>query len=72
MLRPRGAMKETECIVMIESGMSLSHMKTDVTIVSHGRVVTRLGPDCQRCKRYGYPVRVRLAWGMGVLAAQRL
>ena len=41
---------------MIESGMSLSHMKTDVTIVSHGRVVTRLGPDCQRCKRYGYPV----------------
>ena len=66
MLRPRGAMKETECIVMIESGMSLSHMKTNVTIVSHGRVVTRLGPDCQRCKRYGYPV----GWpGMGVLAA---
>ena len=74
MLRPRGAMKETECIVMIESGMSLSHMKTNVTIVSHGRVslVTRLGPYCQRCKWHGYPVRVRLAWGMGVLAAQRL
>ena len=36
---------------MIESGMSLSHMKTNVTIVSHGRVslVTRLGPYCQRC-----------------------
>jgi hypothetical protein len=40
---------------MIESGMSLSHMKTNVTIVSHGRVslVTRLGPDCQRCKWHG-------------------
>ena len=49
---------------MIESGMSLSHMKTNVTIVSHGRVslVTRLGPYCQRCKWHGYGVR---AHGMG-------
>ena len=52
---------------MIESGMSLSHMKTNVTIVSHGRVslVTRLGPYCQRCKWHGYGVRVHL----GVCAA---
>jgi hypothetical protein len=35
---------------MIESGMSLSHMKTDVTIVSHGRVSLDSVPhDCQRC-----------------------
>ncbi len=35
---------------MIESGMSLLHMKTDVTIVSHGRVSLDSVPhDCQRC-----------------------
>ena len=47
---------------MIESGMSLSHMKTNVTIVSHGRVslVTRLGPYCQRCKWHGYGVVGRM------------
>lgn len=49
-------MRDRVHCIMIESGMSLSHMKTNVTIVSHGRVslVTRLGPDCQRCKWHGY------------------
>jgi hypothetical protein len=50
---------------MIESGMSLSHMKTNVTIVSHGRVslVTRLGPYCQRCKWHGGTVFGRMGVG---------
>ena len=61
---------------MIESGMSLSHMKTNVTIVSHGRVslVTRLGPDCQRCKWHGYRTvfgaRIRM-WVCAAVAVLR-
>lgn len=47
---------------MIESGMSLSHMKTDVTIVSHGRVSLDSVPhDCQRCAS-GKRVRCWRAW----------
>jgi len=53
---------------MIESGMSLSHMKTNVTIVSHGRVSLDSVPhDCQRCAS-GKRVRCWRAWrhaGMG-------
>lgn len=52
---------------MIESGMSLSHMKTNVTIVSHGRVslVTRLVPTASAASGTG-----TVFWRMpGVCAA---
>jgi hypothetical protein len=50
---------------MIESGMSLSHMKTNVTIVSHGRVslVTRLVPTASAASGTG-TVFGRMAMGV--------